>query len=69
MSHLLLGFSLTRGDKCIHCGWGIRLCPPLGLVPNNFPLVEALEFSTSLILVSLLCNLKNHAIVGSALLI
>jgi hypothetical protein len=29
--------------------------------------VEALEFSTSSILVSLLCDLKNHAIVGSAL--
>jgi hypothetical protein len=29
--------------------------------------MEALEFSTSPILVSLLCDLKNHAIVGSAL--
>jgi hypothetical protein len=29
--------------------------------------VEALEFGTSPILVSLLCNLKNHVIVGSAL--
>jgi hypothetical protein len=29
--------------------------------------VEALEFGTSPILVSLLCDLKNHAIIGSAL--
>jgi hypothetical protein len=29
--------------------------------------VEALEFSTSPILVSLLCDLKNHAIAVSAL--
>jgi hypothetical protein len=29
--------------------------------------VEALEFGTSPILVSLLCDLKNHAIVGFAL--
>jgi hypothetical protein len=29
--------------------------------------VETLEFSISLILVSLLCDLKNHAIVGSTL--
>ncbi|WP_428025499.1 hypothetical protein, partial [Arcobacter sp.] len=36
-------------------------------VPNSFPPVEALEFSTSLILVSLLCDIKNHSIVGSAL--
>jgi ferredoxin len=67
MSHLLLSSSLTRGDKCIHCGWGIQSCPPLGLVPNTFPPVKALEFSTSPILVSLLCDLKNYAIVGSAL--
>jgi hypothetical protein len=66
-SHLLLGSSLTRRDKCIHCGWGIRPCSPLGLVPNTFPPVGALKFSTNLILVSLLCALKIHAIVGSAL--
>jgi hypothetical protein len=29
--------------------------------------VEALEFDTSLILVSLLCDLKNYAIIGSTL--
>jgi hypothetical protein len=29
--------------------------------------VEALEFGTSPILVTLLCGLKNHGIVGSAL--
>jgi hypothetical protein len=38
-----------------------------GLVLNSFPAVEALEFSTSLIFVPLLCGLKNHDIVGSAL--
>jgi hypothetical protein len=32
-----------------------------------FSSVEALEFSISPILVSLLCNLKKHTIVGSAL--
>jgi hypothetical protein len=37
------------------------------LVPNSFPPVEALEFSTSSILVSLLCDLKNYVIVSSAL--
>jgi hypothetical protein len=37
------------------------------LIPNSFPPVEALEFSTSPILVSLLCDLKNHDIVGSSL--
>jgi hypothetical protein len=31
--------------------------------------MKALEFSTSLILVLLLCDLKNHAIVGSTLLV
>jgi hypothetical protein len=67
MSHLLLDSSLTRGDKCIYCGWGIRPYPLLGLLPNTFPPVEALEFSTSPILVSLICDLKNHAIVDSAL--
>jgi hypothetical protein len=30
--------------------------------------MEALEFRTSLILVPLLCGLKNHGIVGSTLL-
>jgi hypothetical protein len=39
------------------------------LVPNSFPPVEALEFGTSLILVSLLYDIKNHAIVGSALFV
>jgi hypothetical protein len=68
-SHLLLDCSLTRGDKCIHCGWGIQPCPPLALIPNSFPSVEALEFGTSLILISLLCNLNNYAIVDSALLV
>jgi hypothetical protein len=29
------------------------------LVPNSFPPVEALEFGTSPILVSLLCDLKR----------
>jgi hypothetical protein len=29
--------------------------------------VEVLEFDTSLILVSIICGLKNHDIVGSAL--
>jgi hypothetical protein len=43
------------------------ILPPLGLVPTNFSPVEALEFGTNPILVSLLCDLKNHAIVGSAL--
>jgi hypothetical protein len=41
--------------------------PPLRLVSNNFSLVEALKFGANSILVSLLCDLKNHAIVGSAL--
>jgi hypothetical protein len=63
----LLDISLTRGDKCIQCGWGIRPCPLFGLMPNSFPPVEALEFDTSLILVSLLYGLKNYDIVGSAL--
>jgi hypothetical protein len=37
-------------------------------MPHSFfPLVEALEFSTSLIFVPLLCGLKSHDIVGSAL--
>jgi hypothetical protein len=68
MSRLLLGSSrLTRGDKCIHCGWGICPCPPLELVPNAFPPVKVLEFSTSSILVLLLCDLKNYVIVISAL--
>jgi hypothetical protein len=66
-SHLLLGYSLAQGDKCIHYGWGIRPCHPLGLVLNSFLPVEALKFGTSLILVLLLYDLKNHAIVGSAL--
>jgi hypothetical protein len=52
----------------MHPLWmGIRPCPPLGLGPNNFLSVEAFEFDTSPILVSLLCGLKNHDIVGSAL--
>jgi hypothetical protein len=38
-----------------------------GLVLNSFLAVEALEFSTSLIFVPLLCGLKNLDIVGSAL--
>jgi hypothetical protein len=37
------------------------------LVPNSFPPVEALKFDISLILVSLLCDLKNHAIIDSVL--
>jgi hypothetical protein len=41
-SHLLFNFSLTWGDKYIYCEWDIRLCPPLGLISNSFPLVEAL---------------------------
>jgi hypothetical protein len=36
-------------------------------MPHSFPPVEAIEFGTSLILVSLLCGLKNYDIVGSAL--
>jgi hypothetical protein len=36
-------------------------------MPYNFPLVETLEFETSLILVPLLCGLKNYGIIGSAL--
>jgi hypothetical protein len=39
--------------------------PSTLLVPNNFPQVEALEFDTSLILVLLICGLKNHSIIGS----
>jgi hypothetical protein len=66
ISHLL-DINLTRGDKCIQCGWGIRPCPLFGLMPNSFPPVDALEFDTSPILVSLLCGLKNYDIVGSAL--
>jgi hypothetical protein len=67
MSHLRLSSRLTRGDKCIHCGWGIWPCPPLVLVPNTFPLVDALDFSISPILVSLFCDLKNHPIVNPSL--
>jgi hypothetical protein len=37
-------------------------------VPHSFPPVEALEFGTSPILVPLLCGLKNHDIISSALL-
>jgi hypothetical protein len=37
-------------------------------MPRSFPLVEALELrASSPILVSLLCGLENHGIVGSAL--
>jgi hypothetical protein len=36
-------------------------------VPHSFPPLEALEFEPSLILVPLLCGLKNHDIIGSAL--
>jgi hypothetical protein len=36
-------------------------------MPHSFPPVEAIEFGTSLILVSLLCGLKNYDIVGSVL--
>jgi hypothetical protein len=52
----------------MHPLWMAHLTlPSLGLVPNTFPLVEAFEFSTSPILVSLLCDLNNHAIISSAL--
>jgi hypothetical protein len=38
------------------------------LVPHSFPLVEAPEFRpSSPIFVPLLCDIKNHDIVGSAL--
>jgi hypothetical protein len=37
-------------------------------VPHNFPLVKAFEFGHNLILIPLLYGLKNHDIVGSALL-
>jgi hypothetical protein len=37
------------------------------LVPHSFPPVEAFEFRPSLILVLLLCDLKNHDIVSFAL--
>jgi hypothetical protein len=43
-------------DLALHLGWYLTPSP-----------VEALEFNTSPIFVSLLCDLKNHAIVGSAL--
>jgi hypothetical protein len=36
-------------------------------MPHSFSPVEVLEFGTSLILVPLLCVLKNHGIIGSAL--
>jgi hypothetical protein len=36
-------------------------------MPISFSPVEAIEFGTSLILVPLLCDLKNHGIIGSAL--
>jgi hypothetical protein len=36
-------------------------------VPHSFPPAEALEFGTSPILVLLLCGLKNHGIIDSAL--
>jgi hypothetical protein len=35
---------------------------------SQFPPVEAFEFGTSLILIPLLCGLKNHVIIGSTLL-
>jgi hypothetical protein len=47
------------------------LFTPLGnfqFMHHSFPSVEALEFRTSLILVPLLCGLKNHGISDSALL-
>jgi hypothetical protein len=41
--------------------------PSTWLVSYSFPPVEALEFGTSPILIPLICGLKNHSIVGSAL--
>jgi hypothetical protein len=67
-SHLLLAHIVTREDPWTSCRSGSWLCSPLGLVPHNFPPVEALEFRpSSLILVPLLCGLENHGIVGSTL--